>query len=371
MLTKADDFPIHQTPEPIAFSGTDRNFYDRYFFNCQSADGSLFFAVAFGVYPQLGIMDAAVSVVFEDKQYVLRASRRIAGGERMDVQVGPISIDIVEPLYTLAVTIAPNDGPLSGKATFVARHPAFAEPRFTRRIGARAFMDYTRLTQNGAWSGKLNVDGRTLKLSPETHLGTRDRSWGTRPVGAPDSQPPPAGSLSQFFWLWTPSNFKDAVVFLHTNDDAYGRPWNRRARVEIFGEPEREYEHVDFGYDWIAGTRRLRGARFTLKGCESGAEAVLSFKIRRHFYMPGIGYMHPTWGHGTDHGDLAVEHEIIDLKSVDDLAPQWMHIQGLADAELQIAGKTRKGAGVVEQLFIGPHAPTGMTGLLDPAKTVS
>ncbi|MCZ7584755.1 MAG: hypothetical protein M5R36_16255, partial [Deltaproteobacteria bacterium] len=41
-----------------------------------------------------------------------------------------------------------------------------------------------------------------------------------------------------------------------------------RARVEIFGKPEREYEHVDFGYDWIAGTRRLRGARFTLKGCE-------------------------------------------------------------------------------------------------------
>ncbi|WP_293542506.1 hypothetical protein, partial [Phenylobacterium sp.] len=29
MLTKGDDFPIHQTPEPIAVSGTDRNFYDR------------------------------------------------------------------------------------------------------------------------------------------------------------------------------------------------------------------------------------------------------------------------------------------------------------------------------------------------------
>ncbi|MCZ6711093.1 MAG: hypothetical protein O7B25_12080, partial [Gammaproteobacteria bacterium] len=26
MLTKADDYPIHQTPEPIAYSGTDRNF---------------------------------------------------------------------------------------------------------------------------------------------------------------------------------------------------------------------------------------------------------------------------------------------------------------------------------------------------------
>ena len=32
-LSKGDDYPIHQTPEPIAYAGTDRNFYDRYFFN--------------------------------------------------------------------------------------------------------------------------------------------------------------------------------------------------------------------------------------------------------------------------------------------------------------------------------------------------
>jgi hypothetical protein len=30
MLTRGDDYPIHQTPEPIAYAGTDRNFYDRY-----------------------------------------------------------------------------------------------------------------------------------------------------------------------------------------------------------------------------------------------------------------------------------------------------------------------------------------------------
>ncbi|HQR91626.1 MAG TPA: hypothetical protein PLH31_20595, partial [Caulobacter sp.] len=30
-LTWGDDYPIHQTPEPVAYAGTDRNFYDRYF----------------------------------------------------------------------------------------------------------------------------------------------------------------------------------------------------------------------------------------------------------------------------------------------------------------------------------------------------
>ena len=33
MLTKGDDFPIHQLPVPISEVGTERNFYDRYFFN--------------------------------------------------------------------------------------------------------------------------------------------------------------------------------------------------------------------------------------------------------------------------------------------------------------------------------------------------
>ena len=61
MLTKADDFPIHQLPEPIAYSGTDRNFYDRYFFNGYSRSSDVFFAAALGVYPHLNIMDAQTS----------------------------------------------------------------------------------------------------------------------------------------------------------------------------------------------------------------------------------------------------------------------------------------------------------------------
>jgi len=31
MLTKADDYPIHQLPIPVSEVGSERNFYDRYF----------------------------------------------------------------------------------------------------------------------------------------------------------------------------------------------------------------------------------------------------------------------------------------------------------------------------------------------------
>ena len=87
MLTKADDYPIHQTPEPIAVAGTDRNFYDRYFFNGYARDGEVFFAVAMGIYPHLNVIDAAFSVIRAGRQHNVRASRCLSM-ERMDTRAG-------------------------------------------------------------------------------------------------------------------------------------------------------------------------------------------------------------------------------------------------------------------------------------------
>ena len=64
MLTHYDDFPLHQTPEPVAHPATsDKNFYDRYFFNGFAKDGSLFFGAALGLYPHRRVMDASFSVL--------------------------------------------------------------------------------------------------------------------------------------------------------------------------------------------------------------------------------------------------------------------------------------------------------------------
>ena len=94
MLTPGDDYPLHQTPEPIAFAGTDRNFYDRYFFNGMSLDGSFFFAVAFGIYPQLDIMDGAFSVLVDGKQHILRVSKRMSVESILHEQFG-VSVNLV------------------------------------------------------------------------------------------------------------------------------------------------------------------------------------------------------------------------------------------------------------------------------------
>ncbi len=375
MLTAGDEYPLHQTPEPVALV-TDRNFYDRFFYNGYSPDGRLFFAAAMGVYPALDVIDGAFCVMIDGVQHNVRAAARLEG-ERMAMRVGPIAVSIDEPLKRVTLTVEPSaEAPVSAELQFTGRHFPIEEPRFTRRIGTRLWMDYTRLTQNGRWSGWIEIDGVRHEIGPDV-TGTRDRSWGIRPVGKPDSQPAPAaiaGAMPQFFWLWTPCNFNDLSVYLHTNDDGAGLPWNRRSVLWHDGGERGEdldFEAPEIDYEWEPGTRRVRRAV-----CRLGPQTTLTLtpvspaesNARGHFYMNGLGYTHPLWGHGMDHGAIEVAYDVIDDATVADGDFANMHIQAIADAVLEHEGEVYRGRGVVEQMFVGPHAPSGLTGMFDPAK---
>src|SRR4029079_13919073 len=99
VLNKLDDYPIHQTPEPIAHAATsDRNVYDRTWFNGYSGDGAYYFGIGMAIYPHRGILDCAFSVVARDRrQHCFYGSRR-APLERTDMQVGPFRLEVTEPL---------------------------------------------------------------------------------------------------------------------------------------------------------------------------------------------------------------------------------------------------------------------------------
>ena len=85
--------------------------------------------------------------------------------------------------------------------------------------------------------------------------------------------------------------------------------------------------------------------------------------------MLGLGYGHPKWGHGTEHGKLAVEREDLKLVDVDVHLPQHLHVQALSRVTYRSAnGYEAVGRGVLEQLVLGPHAPSGFTQILDFAK---
>ena len=98
MLSKFDDYPIHQTPQPIAqAASSDRNVYDRYWFNGYDKDGDFYFGIGLGTYPNRGIMDCGFSIVRNGEQHAFHASRR-APAEPSETQVGPFRIEVREPM---------------------------------------------------------------------------------------------------------------------------------------------------------------------------------------------------------------------------------------------------------------------------------
>lgn len=368
MLTPHDELPIHQTADPIAHPASgDPNHYDRYFFNGFTRDGQVFFAAAMGHYPNRGIVDAAFSVVQDGVERSVFASGRMTP-ERA-TRVGPISVEVVEPLRTLRVLVKPNDFGIEADLQFDARTPVIEEPRNTIVSGTRRVMDSTRMTQWGTWTGDLRADGRAVDLSSGVY-GVRDRSWGQRGIGeqVQTNFPPQA---PQIFWLWAPLHFDSFCTHMAMFEYADGRRWLEQGLVvpvlqegEATWGSEPAIEHLEdirYRLSWQSGARVARAAslEFTRPGGVAGRielEPLFTFRMR------GIGYTHPVWGHGSLHGELEVGGEAIALDDFNPVEPWSIHVQSLCRARYG----DETGIGVLEQLCFGDHAPTGLTGLVDP-----
>ena len=357
-----------QTPLPIAHAGGGHpDHYDRFWFNGYTED--YYFAVALGIYPNRGVIDAAFGVVHEGRQRSVFASGRMPL-DPTRTQVGPISIDITEPLRVNRVRVDAADLGLTADLTFTARTAAFSEPRQTLLDGTRPIMDVTRLAQMGQWSGTVGLPGTSLTLDPAAVYGTKDRSWGIRPVGQP-APAAPSRTVPQIFFLWAPLNFAEECLHFMTFEDAEGKAWAKTAAVlpvigtdaPVYG-PGAEAEHIEEAAHrvrWAPGLRRSQGATLTLS--RDGRPETVQLEPLLTFRMRGAGYLHPTWGHGRWHDELAVGAEEHSVGELDTLDPTCVHVQQVVRA----SWGERTGLGVLEQLVIGPHAPSGFRDLFDGA----
>jgi len=166
-LSSWDDFPVHQSADWIAHVATsDRNFYDRYYFNAFDTGGEYMVVMGLGQYPNLGVTDAFVTVRLGDQQHVVRASRPLH--DRSDLAVGPLRVEVLEPLKRLRFVVEPTEHAVAMDLTWEGFGPAIPEPNQFIRQGTRVMFDTQRLAQLGSWSGTLNVAGRDLTIDPAT-----------------------------------------------------------------------------------------------------------------------------------------------------------------------------------------------------------
>jgi hypothetical protein len=351
VLSPLDDYPIHQGAAPIRQVGTsDRNFYDRYYFNCHPCSDELFLVIGQGQYPNLGVTDAFALVRRGDEHRVVRASREL-GIDRMDTSVGPFSVEVITGLQTLRCTLDAAEHGLAYDLTWEGYAPAYQEPQHVdRNANGRVFLDGCRLAQLGSWSGWLEVDGDRYDVTPDHWWGSRDRSWGIRPVGeaeAPGNLATKAGP--PFRWLYAPFRMEDHAMVLICQEGEHGRRVVEEAvrlwpdgRVEHLGRPDHELV-------WDAGGPGLFGKveRGTLRfgAVEVGVEVALPAHIG---VGTGYGFDSDGWKHGAYQGELVVEGKTWDLSTEAGRSAMF----GIVDSVAKFECDGQTGWGLLEHLYL-------------------
>lgn len=385
MLSPLDDYPVHQIAEVIRHVGTsDRNFYDRYYFNCYPQPGTteepLFLIIGLGQYPNLGVMDAFAVLRRGEDHIVFRASRAL-GHDRMDLSVGPLRVEVLDGLHRLRVVLEPSpEAPdLSFDLAFQSNVPASLESRHFVRQLERVTFDTQRFVQTGTWSGKLTIDGVTTAVNPETWMGNRDRSWGVRPVG--EAEPagrradPAESAQSNFFWIYAVMQFEEFSISMIVQEDIEGRRivedatriWRDSAREpEWLGRPDHDLIFHPGGREISCATLTFR--RPARPGEPDHTVTVECDPVLPNYIGVGTGYgLEQDWRHGMWQGDLVVQGLREKAAQIEPWKKMFCPVDNLARFTLTENDVPQPGSGLLEVAVIGPHRRYGFTGMGDVA----
>ncbi len=369
-LGPLDEYPIHQAARPVAWAASsDRNFYDRCYLNAHDRTGDIFLITGLGFYPNLGTKDAFVLIRRGDEQTAVHLGDAAdpRGADRLAQQVGGYRIEVVEPLRRLRVVLEETEG-IALDLAWEGSFDAVQELPHMMRSGVTTTLDAQRFAQVGTWEGVISIDGSDIPVTPDRWLGTRDRSWGIRPVGeAPPAGKPADPAFEGMWWLYVPMRFDDysVVVIIQETPDGFRtlndctRVW-RDGRVEQLGWPR-----VEVHYE--PGTRVPTGATIA---CTTHSGDPLVLEVESKLAVPlhvGGGYGGDSdWTHGIWKGAGFTERVTYKL-SDPDVAGRIMF--GVIDhVGRAVDSSGAEGWGLFEHGALGRHDPSGFADWFDVAE---
>lgn len=343
---------------------SDRNFYDRNYFNAFDQNGENLLITGGGYYPNVGVKDAFLSLRRGDRQWTIRFSDGMDNRD-LSPSVGGWRVEVEEPLQKVRV-ICENER-LSADLTWTGSFPSILEePHLLLNARNRPILDAQRFAQLGSWSGSIDVEGEQVRVDPSSWLGSRDRSWGIRPVGDAEPAGREAENPNQgFWWLYAPIRFETfaLIVILQEQPDGY-RTLNDARRVFADGSVEQlGWPRVEFQYR--SGSRHPDKAAIhltTSKGLPLIAEVETMTFQALHI---GSGYGGDSeWSHGQWKGAGWVDFSTYDYSDPETVGRvPW----GVIDHAARATCDGEAGLGLFEHASIGRHDPTGFADFMSVA----
>lgn len=322
-LTHMDEYPRHQVGGTFDSVVSDSvHWNDGFYFTLgDEATGSTLFA-AIRLHPNTDVIDGFACVTIDQKQHNLRWSRRLR--PRIDdIAVGPLALEIVEPLRTLRLTCTDNPYGIEFDLTWVGLHEPHLEDRIIRYSGGRKVYDRTNFDQCCEVTGTLALNGLILDVTPDTWVGVRDHSWGLSRTGgaaspaiAPDTARDPRRGFAMR--QWTMVRMPDRVMFWQFHQQGDGS-FDAPESVVIPLDPEQpRWSYVDVSADAtrVDALPRASSTRVALTREDGTVDRFELTPVGSPVYLQGGGYhdgFADRLGRGVYRGEDHHEGEVWDV----------------------------------------------------------
>ena len=277
LLTPLDESFGHQLVAPRAVTQhLDPRWAERAYFLLH-VDDELTINAGRQLYRHAGHWTVFAAAATPARQLCLRTMPEFGHGDDPDgARVGPLSLEVAEPLREIRLTLDEPGFPLAYDLVFEARFPPVAhDPTLVERDG-EVMTNSMSFFQSGSFSGTVTIAGEQRLV--ERRAGFRDRSWGMRKHD---------GAPRRGFVVFMAAEFEDEALYVLLHETASGRRaysggWSMTAAGTVDTVVAAEHD-LRFGEAW------LDGGSLELK-MESGRTRTIAFETQTRLFLSGVGY---------------------------------------------------------------------------------
>ena len=158
------------------------------------------------------------------------------------------------------------------------------------------------------------------------------------------------------------------LTWFAENANADGSAWAKGASyLPLAGGEQEDAASARALISYKSGTRHAENATLEMN-FEKAGDIQIVLEPKYNFYQSGLGYLNFEWGHGHYKGEMAVGYDAFQIEGVNEADLSFLHVQAFCIAHMTGPKIGRKeGIGILEQLIVGPHEPSGFKDFMDMA----